>query len=274
MLTRDKTGLKIFDKFIVDTTLLKYSTNKNEAKSTRFVVADAELSTWDSVGSDTLGAVMDTSRPWFNFNRIFSYLRRKSPEKVDVVSFFDNIKNSIHSEEFDKDVYQKRVDGYISTLESAKRAGQVSFVETLQKQLNIINCESALFATGNVTTITEQQVVTLYKESVNGIRLDWIKNFNRVIPELVLTEKLKVDALNVFDNYVVLHYDPELKSYKETEAEKEARKDPILFGVIKGVNKLYYIADWIDDYCDLTLNTLIDKFGEDTIKSNNINVKF
>jgi hypothetical protein len=41
-----------------------------------------------------------------------------------------------------------------------------------------------------------------------------------------------------------------------TKAEVEKAKDPILFGVVKGTRNLYYIGDWIDEYCDLTL----DKF--------------
>jgi hypothetical protein len=41
-----------------------------------------------------------------------------------------------------------------------------------------------------------------------------------------------------------------------TKAEVEKAKDPILFGVLKGTRNLYFIGDWIDEYCDLTL----DKF--------------
>ena len=42
----------------------------------------------------------------------------------------------------------------------------------------------------------------------------------------------------------------------------DKKRDPILFGLIKGSRKLYYICDWIDEYCDLTLSQLIDKIGE------------
>ena len=59
----------------------------------------------------------------------------------------------------------------------------------------------------------------------------------------------------------MLYYDPEGKVYKETAYEEAKRKDPILFGVIAGSNKLYYIADWVDEYCDLTLEKFIDTIG-------------
>jgi hypothetical protein len=31
--------------------------------------------------------------------------------------------------------------------------------------------------------------------------------------------------------------------------------------LIAGSNKLYYVADWVDEYCDLTLEKFIDVIG-------------
>ena len=49
--------------------------------------------------------------------------------------------------------------------------------------------------------------------------------------------------------------------YKETAYEEAKRRDPIIFGVIAGSKKLYYVADWIDEYCDLTLDAFVDALG-------------
>lgn len=52
-------------------------------------------------------------------------------------------------------------------------------------------------------------------------------------------------------------------------------KDPILFGKIKETDKLYFIADWQDEHCDLTFDKLIDFMGKDkdeTKISNNIDL--
>jgi hypothetical protein len=70
-----------------------------------------------------------------------------------------------------------------------------------------------------------------------------------------------MNELEVFDNYVVLYYDPEGTVYKETAYEEAKRRDPIIFGVIAGSKKLYYVADWIDEYCDLTLDAFVDALG-------------
>lgn len=36
----------------------------------------------------------------------------------------------------------------------------------------------------------------------------------------------------------------------------EAERDPILFGIIKNSNRLYYIGDWITPEDDLTWSTI------------------
>lgn len=97
----------------------------------------------------------------------------------------------------------------------------------------------------------------------NGKRVDFFKEIIRVIPTRVVEDKLRADNLLVFDNYCVLYYDPSGRSYSRTEKEEEEiKKDPILFGVISGSNKLYYISDWIDELCDLTLEQVVKNLGE------------
>ena len=156
----------------------------------------------------------------------------------------------------------------------AKTMGQTALYEEIMKDILIIKQESLLLQSNFKTCITEEQVVSFYKESEKGLGLCYVRNFSRVVPEEVLKQKQIADTLHVFDNYVILYYDPTNKTFKETEAEKNKRKDPILFGVIRNVRKLYYIADWTDEYCDLTLKQFIVQFGEEAISANNINVNY
>jgi len=48
----------------------------------------------------------------------------------------------------------------------------------------------------------------------------------------------------------------------------EKRKDPILFGVIAGSNKLYFIGDWIDEYCDLRFDDVVKQCTDDFLSEN------
>ena len=94
------------------------------------------------------------------------------------------------------------------------------------------------------------------------MNLCYLKNFTRPIPQEVIDKIKEVNDYEVFNNYVILHYDPKNVNQKETKKEEYNRKkDPILFGVISGSRKLYYITDWIDEVCDLTLEAFVDALG-------------
>jgi hypothetical protein len=95
----------------------------------------------------------------------------------------------------------------------------------------------------------------------------------RIIPKEIQEAKKRADELKVFDNYVVLTYDPKGQMVKLTEKEKEAAKDPILFGVIKGSTKLYFIGEWEDEYCDLKLEDIMSFANKDITELNKDSVK-
>lgn len=109
----------------------------------------------------------------------------------------------------------------------------------------------------------------LYKTCKKGLRLDYVRNFTRTIPEDITAKKARADELGIFDNYVVLHFDPNSKSWEETEAERLRRlhPDPILFGLMKTRRVLYFVGDWVDDVCNLTLDQLADLLGTQAIQS-------
>lgn len=199
---------------------------------------------------------------------IYEYIN-SSNEKVveevyefDALQFFEKVK--IACEE-SKSNYALRIKPYLLALKQAQDMGQQALVDSLAQEMFTAKYESILHAEGFDCKISEEQVVEFVKRAESGIRLDYIENFARPIPEDVIKIKLKADDLLVFDNYCVMYYDKESKSYKQTEAEKEAerrkRTDPILFGLISGSKNLYYVADWIDEYCDLTLEEFLKVSG-------------
>ena len=91
-----------------------------------------------------------------------------------------------------------------------------------------------------------------------------LKNFVHPIPDNVAKKLKECQDRNLFDGYIIMHLDegkPEKSAVKVTQTEKE--KDPILFGILKHSSKLYFIADWEDDYCDLTFDDIVDKLSLD-----------
>jgi hypothetical protein len=276
MLNSDKTKLKIFENFNTDYNLPKHKKDDSDDSVSRGGSFTTNPDSWsiESDGSTHYNEKRSWLKQlgfWLTYKTTEIKANREEKKKLNPSEFFTQISSAFEFKKFDQDKYFKRIDGYLSTIENAKKLGQVALVEKLENEIELIKSESLLFGIGNVKTITEEQVIHFYKKSKKGLRLDWIKNFTRVIPNKIVKQKIKIDNLKVFDNYVILHFDPNETAFEMTKEEKE---DPILFGVIRGSRKLYYIADWKDKYCDLTLETLIDEFGKKAIKANDITVNF
>lgn len=190
--------------------------------------------------------------------KVINFFKRRKEQKsveFDAVEFFTQVK---FTSKKSAELYRDRVANYLKAIHNAHAIGQTALVEQYLKELITNKYENLLDSEGFYYAITEQQIVDFVKKTEKGVSLSYISNFGRPIPEEVNELLLKVNELEVFDNYVILYFDPKGTVYKETEQEKYKRKDPILFGVIAGSKKLYYITDWVDDYCDLTLEKFVD----------------
>jgi hypothetical protein len=182
---------------------------------------------------------------------------------LSIEDFFKSVKNT----QQELTVVEERAAGYERAMANAKQAGQQALFEKLAAGLNAYKMETQLVAMGLTKFVSEEDIVRFYKQCKKGLRLDYVRNFSRVIPEGIVAKQARANELGLFDNYVVLHYDPQAKSYAETEAEKARRKDPILFGLMKGRRQLYVVGDWIDEVCDLTLDQLAEQIGKGAVQS-------
>ena len=211
------------------------------------------------------------------WNTVKRYFRKKNTEKqekrsiqkFDVVKFFADVKLS-SNEEANK--YRNRLNEYVACIGYTEKTGQAALKEKLFENLIINKYESILYAKGMYRVLTEEMLVKFAKNCPKALSLDYIANYVRTIPLDIIKKKIEVDMLEVFDNYVILHYDPQGNAVEMTPAEKKKEvdkaKDPILFGVIAGSNKLYYIADWIDTTIadDLTWETMVENLGQDVLE--------
>ena len=201
--------------------------------------------------------------PWYK--RIWNNINKKKVKDVneneqimDALKFFSLIKASSKESVA---VYKDRVSKYLTAIHNATNIGQTALQEELIRGLITNRYESVLYAEGCYYAVTEEMVAKFASQCEKGLKLTYLKNFARPIPNDVIAKIAKMNELEVFDNYVVLYYDPDGKVYKETAYEEAKRRDPIIFGVIAGSKKLYYVADWIDEYCDLTLDAFVDALG-------------
>lgn len=226
--------------------------------------SNAAMDTVVSNYNTQLQVAMEKSAKNNIFNKIKSLFKKKESEVkedekyMDALQFFSLVKASSKESVA---TYRDRVSDYLKSIHNAVTIGQTALVEDLLRGLVTNKYESVLFAEGLYYVVNEQQMVSFVKQCEKGIKLEYVKNFTRLMPQDIVDKIAKINQLEVFDNYVVLYYDPDGKIYKETAREEAKRKDPIIFGVIAGSEKLYYVADWIDEYCDLTLEAFIDAIG-------------
>lgn len=194
------------------------------------------------------------------FSKFIKKLFKKTEPKpeISVIDFFTKVK--LESKE-GAEIYVDRVSKYLQAIHNAYAVGQTALVEKLLSEMVANKYEALLASRGAYYAISEQRVVDFVKKTERGVELTYLKNFTRPIPQEVIDKVIEANEYEVFDNYVVMHYDPKGEHRAETKKEEAKRKDPIIFGVIAGSRKLYYITDWIDEYCDLTLDKFVDTLG-------------
>lgn len=175
-----------------------------------------------------------------------------------IEEFFIDIKQS--NKQLSK--VDEKLKSYKDYLEKIKLSGQKALLEKVKESIYIAGREAVMYACGFNKYFEEKQIVEFVLKTQRGLRMDWIKNFTRHIPDDVMELKIKCDEMDIFDNYCILHYDPDGKSADLTKKEKERRKDPVLFGLLRGSSNLYFVGDWIDEYCDLTLDKITQKVGK------------
>lgn len=155
------------------------------------------------------------------------------------------------------------VDKYLKRIEKAEKMGQTALVEKMRDDIEIVKKEALACLCGIKSYLTSSQIDKLLSKSSKNIELTFIKNFIRHIPDNLLGIKEKLDSEKIFDDYVIAHYDPKKENTDLTKKEKEKKRDPILFGVIKGSNNFYFIGDWKDEYCNLTLKEAVQIIEEE-----------
>jgi len=278
--------LKCFLNFEVDRKLLKYQKKDDIAigEGMPVVFNDgnglAVTSSWSDNEIFINNAIVDTINSTKQKKSLYDRIRglfisddkskkKEKPKLIPPDVIFKMIKSGSKVLEY----HTNRVEQYKKLIESASENGQVALKEKLERNLNTVILESELYAIDNMTFIDEETIIEFAEKCMKGLRLDWIKNFTRIIPEEVATKKREMDELCIFDNYLILHYDPEGKATELTQEEIERKRDPILFGVIKGSRRLYFIDDWIDELCDLTLEEIASKVSISELTANPIEVK-
>jgi len=157
----------------------------------------------------------------------------------------------------------KVYDNCLELINKYKITGQKKGMKKLMFHLECIEKEREIVKMGINTFIyrddIEEYIDSVAKDTVKIIELE---NYEREIPDDIVSiiEKVK----DKFDQLYVVFTDYTGKVERQIEKERR-EKDPILFGTFQNqsnrtvIDRFYYIGDWEDEYCDLTLDKMVNE---------------
>jgi len=301
-------NLHIFNRFQIDKNLPKYAKVKSDDNDVEPQDSDESEVSWSTKArSRVRSSIVESSRLFFDpmdpdndgmmvemnsgfWDKVkqffFGRKRKKEMSFEEIKKVFTLILNSLHKVDgivkeydvkFDEKHFIQTLIEYAQSLKMIKENGQLALYDKMVSNIHTFIYENLLKSCGYDTYIKQEDLIRFLtsnsKRHHQGFRLDWLKNYTRIIPGSIIVKKRMLDKLKIFDNYVVLHYDPKGVNSDLTKKEKEEiKKDPILFGVFQSSTNLYYVGDWIDEVCDLTFKEIIEHFkNEPGILNINLN---
>lgn len=148
-------------------------------------------------------------------------------------------------------------------LQKAMITNQVSAAKKLVFHLETIDKERELVKMGIDTFVYKDDIEEFIDNvSKNTVKIIELERYEREIPDEIVEVISKTSHL--FDKLYVVFTDYTGKVEKEALKERK-EKDPILFGTFQNkenrvvIDRFYYLGDWEDEYCDLTLDKMVSE---------------
>ena len=156
----------------------------------------------------------------------------------------------------------KKLEKYITT-------GQIDAAKKVKFLIDNVEKEKKLLELG-INTFVYFKDISDYVENVKDKQLSIIElsRYEREVPDEIADVVAMCKENDLFDEYMVLFTDYHKEMSKKTRKE-DREKDPILFGIFLNKDKdtacprFYYLGDWEDEHCDLTLERMLAKIGDD-----------
>lgn len=204
-------------------------------------------------------------------------MTKDNTKKVE--NLFNKIKDAFTKA--DKKQQEQIVDNLTEIKNNAVELNQQRLI--LESEIKLKNAMSEIEAikAGYDRYVLKEDVNELIeslktKDGGRQLAFSNLEKYPRVIPQK--NAELIKKAKKRFDNIYILY----TAQKEEVEKEKIA-KDPIAFGVVKykentdssirnvsiESNHMFFITDWVDEYCDLTLDKLV-KLSKEELQKNDI----
>jgi len=184
--------------------------------------------------------------------------------------YFAELKTKINKMEYKK--LEDNMAFLGKEIQKAERLGQKNLSHKSAYMWQILEKEMILNSLGYEDFVYRQDVVRLIDSITpkNSVKIIELENFPRVIPDMNVEDIEKARNLEIFDLLVVIYTDftDEEVNTPEQKSFVARNRDPIVFGMFlnEKINlkhdRMYFITDWEDEFCDLTFTKMLDRMRE------------
>lgn len=196
----------------------------------------------------------------------------EATEDFEPTAYFEQLKSmlsEVHMTEL-----ESQIEALIDQIVMAKSLGQKNMLHKLSFVYQTILREKVLLV-NDIRNYVYKDDIVKYIENVkpkNSVKIIELERFPRVIPEENAEVILKYK--DYFDGICIIFTDFTENTY-ESETDKkivQRNRDPIAFGYFNNEkanlrhDRFYFITDWVDEYCDLTLTKLVEELGKLGVK--------
>lgn len=186
------------------------------------------------------------------------------PAALSPKEYFDLLKGK--RETVTEEQIQKLHDSAMKLMQKYIVTGQKSGAQKLYNFVQLCEREIGAVKEG-IDTYIERKDVDEYIANIAdaSVFIIELSEFERDIPDALVDKIATLQEKAIFDQYYVIFTDYTKEHQKKVEKARR-EKDPILVGAMLIGNqinsRLYYIGDWVDDYCDLTLDKMVEDFAK------------
>lgn len=175
--------------------------------------------------------------------------------------YFDEIKN--RKQHITDEQLTAVYNNCLELLDKYRITGQISGMKKLMFHIGCIEKEREIVKMG-IDTFVYRDDIEYYIDQVSSdvVKIIDIGSYEREIPDEIVDVIAKVK--DIFDQLYIVFTDYTGKVERRVKKERRAR-DPILFGTFLDegsrsvIDRFYYLGDWVDEYCELTLDKMVNE---------------
>jgi hypothetical protein len=186
-------------------------------------------------------------------------------DSVTPSAYFEYVKGL--KQNIDYEEYDIVINTVLDMLKKTKITGQTAMAKELTHQLDLALKELNAAKDGFDIFVLRKDIEKYISDvEAKSIKIIELENYIRDIPDDVI-DKIEL-AKKHFDKIYIVFTDYTMKETKKV-AKHRRDKDPIMFGAfvddtidddsrkIYIEDKMFFIADWIEENCDLTLEDIV-----------------